>query len=109
MLTEDEAKTKWCPFARMLLVDEINGTRHATTPAISGFNRTGVQGCGSNSDQAESRCVGSACMAWRWSVRPGLYDKDNPENGPLERGVTYAPHEWFRKEGSGYCGLAGRP
>ena len=40
MLTEDEAKTQWCPFANTRLVKA--------------------------SDPASDRCIGSACMAFRW-------------------------------------------
>ena len=41
MMTEAEAKTKWCPFVR------IAGVRH---PA--------------------AQCIASACMAWRWTMTP---------------------------------------
>lgn len=42
-MTEDEAKTKWCPFAHL----EGAGNRHSdNSPAVL--------------------CIGSDCMAWRW-------------------------------------------
>ena len=46
--TEEEAKTKWCPFARL------------TDGAVRGgtYNRTGPA--------ADLNCIASACMAWRW-------------------------------------------
>ena len=59
-MTEEEAKTKWCPFAR-------NG---------------GEAGC--NRLQS-TECLGSACMAWRWS------------------------EEFADADTEGYCGLAGKP
>lgn len=43
-MTEAEAKTKWCPFARL---SEMGGT----------YNRCGPS--------ANLECIGSACMAWR--------------------------------------------
>ena len=56
--TEEEAKTKWCPFGRGM----IRATSREET--ATGFNR------GHN---AEARmeipltyCIGSKCMAWQW-------------------------------------------
>lgn len=50
-MTEEEAKTKWCPFSRF----------YSTTGA---FNRSG-----DGIDRA-SKCIGSGCMAWRWIKDP---------------------------------------
>jgi len=66
-MTEDEAKTKWCPFARLAELD--------------GANRGSVSG----HDMPLAKCIGTACMAWRWRIIPSKQD----------------PHE------AGYCGLAG--
>lgn len=52
-MTEDEAKTKWCPFARVL-----SSLQH-------GIGNRDVRG-GSYSPGA--LCIASACMAWRWDV-----------------------------------------
>jgi hypothetical protein len=46
MLTEQEAKTRWCPMARV---------------ALAGGDRTNRNGT--------RCCIGSACMAWRWVDR----------------------------------------
>ena len=52
-MTEDEAKTKWCPEARLAApVDSI-------ATGTSG-NRYGQE------FKDWSMCIGSACMAWRW-------------------------------------------
>jgi hypothetical protein len=69
-MTEEEAKTKWCPFARLTF----------STEGFAAGNR--FDDCA----WAEKRalCIGSDCMAWRWSV------KDYPGEG-------------------GFCGLAGTP
>jgi hypothetical protein len=54
-MTEEEAKQKWCPFAKpgQTLPDlcgEIRGNREMTGAADPG-----------------ALCLGSDCMAWRWS------------------------------------------
>lgn len=54
-MTEDEAKTKWCPFVRVHGGDlSFNRYAAADNPA---FNCT---------------CLGSACMAWRWRWIPEM-------------------------------------
>ena len=46
-MTEDEAKTRWCPFARL-------------NDGAGNYNRCGPA--------ANLECIGSACMTWRWSA-----------------------------------------
>lgn len=77
-LTEDDAKTRWCPAARVAPVGEQNLWNRSKLD-------TGLPG-GTDADRhlRMSRCIGSACMAWRWKRAD-------------------APPE------TGYCGLAGRP
>jgi len=70
MYTEDEAREKWCPHARML---ESYGERASYNRAVSPSG---------GDEEASTKCIGSACMAWRW--KPG----DNRR---------------------GYCGLSGSP
>lgn len=54
-MTEDEAKTKWCPFVR-----------HA-----NGSNGAGVNRINWDRTYDYANCIGSACMAWRWdSIKP---------------------------------------
>lgn len=50
-MTEDEAKTKWCPFVRLVISD----IGEAKTD-----NRDFDYGDGTPS------CIASECMAWRW-------------------------------------------
>lgn len=64
-MTETEAKSKWCPFGR---IAHVNGA-------------TANSRAHHDPDLAQD-CIGSGCMAWRWS----------------EHGDEH-----------GYCGLAGVP
>ncbi len=84
-MTEEEAKTKWCPQMAMhaLACDETcrrKGEEYA--PGI-----------------IAARCIGSACMAWRFGqwIETETF---NPQK--IERVYT-------SDSGHGYCGLAGRP
>lgn len=58
-MTEEEAKTKWCPMARTRLSDGIGGNRMDEATA-SGDPIGSVPLYG-------TFCIGSACMAWRIS------------------------------------------
>jgi hypothetical protein len=62
MITEAEAKTKWCPFARYAFTD------------VGGVNRW-KQSAPENEPHALNpvpcRCIGSECMMWRWDT--GVY------------------------------------
>ena len=90
MMTEDEAKQKWCPFARVSAVQE-----NSVTPS---FNRAATKEADTMTPAA-SKCIGSACMAWRWSLTqpPGTgfdaYGRPNPRQPDIR----------------GFCGLAGTP
>lgn len=59
-MTEDEAKTKWCPFARVVVWHE---PKDELTPPFNRF-QAGLD----KTDLA--RCVGSDCMAWCYFNRP---------------------------------------
>ena len=85
ILTEDDAKKKWCPFARSPKWEDANG------PAI---NRKG-----SGEMDSGSRCIASACMAWRW------FDEESDDHP----GMTHARITGDLTLRRGYCGLAGKP
>lgn len=85
MLTEAEAKTKWCPMARIISGSVDQGvsdydTRQPTLNVIvdpENGNRNYI-----------GRCAGSVCMMWRWNWKRN------------EDGV------FFEDRTVGYCGLA---
>ncbi|MFZ0271040.1 MAG: hypothetical protein WAL34_04235 [Acidobacteriaceae bacterium] len=86
-MTEDEAKTKRCPVGAGLMarIAEI------------GFIPMNVYG---------SACIGSACMAWRWSRTPII--KGTPQEVWNQDEGHHVVHD-LEREGDGYCGLAGKP
>lgn len=80
-MTEDEAKTKWCPMVR-----------------ISGAGNDGAisnRGCSDEAVHADvaQMCMASDCMAWRWKKVPPEY-----------AGV----HDQLEIPDEGHCGLAGK-
>ena len=83
-VTEDEAKTKWCPFARVVAGNRGNGG--VLTDILPASNRTRAVNEGATYITDAAMCIGSACMAWRKS---GLEQRDG---------------EFVD---TGYCGLAG--
>ena len=99
-MTEEEAKTKWCPMVRVnSYPNPMNPTRTLAT-----FNRDIDTVVETNSPGWTCNCIASACMAWRWNGpavhSPGCasvvtqMDKD-----PLPCDCNSVRH--------GYCGLAG--
>lgn len=87
-MTEEQAKTKWCPFARTVEQWPEGPTYPRNRVADGEKLDTSAQklvGC---------QCIGSACMAWRWD----------------SVGMQYA-HAGYggREPGNGHCGLAGAP
>lgn len=95
-MTEDQAKTKWCPFARVFLAgDYWQSTNGADLMAMTADNMRPL-----------TRCIASACIAWRWGV-------EHPGGGWIECAPNKAIAESRAKEPSyvvgGYCGLAGKP
>ena len=78
-MTEDEAKTKWCPFARVTIRDDIADSWNRFEDGIE----AAVDG---------SHCIASNCMAWRWGKKPSA------------DGVLFVEDREH-----GYCGLASRP
>ena len=76
-MTEAKARKKWCPLSRVNRGD-VSVNRRADGKVILGAG-----------------CIGSGCMAWRWTVEPARYRAK--ATGAI-RVVT----------GQGYCGLTNR-
>lgn len=85
-MTEEEAKTKWCPMFSMAY--ETAGYNMGDGPET--LTRRPVR----------ANCIGSACMMFRWD------EVRNPNWHP-HMATTEEP--FIRSETEGYCGLAGKP
>lgn len=95
-MTEEQAKAKWCPFAR---VGSLGGMR-------SGWNRPESESFGHRERiGGENHCIASACMAWRWRT------ERNPAYRPIAAWPepTNTPPSHITSETHGGCGLAGSP
>lgn len=55
-MTEDEAKTKWCPFVRRAF--RFSAIDDLAVPVNRGAEGK-IGGC---------QCIASACIAWRWEI-----------------------------------------
>ena len=91
-MTEDEAKTKWCPHVRM---------RHPQDEGHA-FNRD------YGDSYAIGNCIGSACMAWRWSMEPNPAYVEQGDVWPDTRQPQQRQPMLPGRE-RGFCGLAGKP
>ncbi|MGI9293448.1 MAG: hypothetical protein ACR2PS_05645 [Pseudomonadales bacterium] len=84
-MTEEEAKTKWCPFVQVSLGGKESRLANNRGQILK------------NKDRTNLKCIGSECMAWRAT--------DN-EFIPMEHRTLADP---FSSKPAGYCGLAGKP
>ncbi len=99
MHTEEEAKTKWCPFARIAAIATLNGTAAPTNiPTYNRLLRAFEDNSAKDIRDTSCNCIASECMAWRWTdwqkeiIAAGGYDQtEKPTEQPM-----------------GYCGLAGK-
>lgn len=97
-LTEEEARKKWCPMARVCATTKDTPESRAHV----GYNRVYVSSYGTAELDDPSalspeiaKCIGSACMMWRFETTEELVE-----------GQTSS--EWKRvPTNRGYCGLAG--
>lgn len=99
-MTEDEAKTKWCPFAKSRVVTYWKDS-------VTRVN-------GLWDEDGNIRCLGSACMAWRrsyWSAQDrALMIKDRMNlSGATHTEATSWVNRLEEEAAEGFCGLAGAP
>jgi len=76
-MTEEQAKTKWCPMVRVFMSTE-EGAAAASVNSTQKLEHT--------------RCIASGCMMWRWTKVPEQ---------------VRVRDEIHMSNGEGYCGLAG--
>ena len=80
-MTEDVAKTKWCPMIREEL--SCKGSINRWDGEAYEYGE-------------EFSCIASSCMMWRWTITPEVQRANNSQN-PCGSIVA-----------DGYCGLAGK-
>ena len=85
MMTEEQAREKWCPFVRVGF--GMNAPDQSCIAATGNRMTTMDDEC---------NCIASDCMAWRWAHLGGDH---NAIGEPLPENVP----------GEGYCGLSGTP
>ena len=103
-MTEDEAKTKWCPFAR-----DRDGAENRVPYGESDAEPPPEEYI--RNEAMAFPCIASACMAWRWADVPNPeYDlKRHLFQGGLYPPITPSPPMTIKSDTDGHCGLAGRP
>lgn len=74
-MTEDEAKTKWCPMIQVTAVQHFNDVEY-------GDNR--------GDGDSNHNCIASDCMMWVWGKTEALKHHDRSEPEVIKHG---------------YCGL----
>lgn len=82
-MTEDEAKTKWCPLVRASM----------TNPQDPNHGHV------LNYGRATTACIGSDCMAWRWQ-------HVQTNKTPPGQAIFPQTEPVYRRTEDGYCGLA---
>lgn len=111
-LTEEEAKTKWCPFTRIVM----KGYRDSDA-LLATANRDSID-AGSGLGPT-CNCIASDCMAWR-PLMEAPEDKihaikrrrEEAGTGLIESKQYVEAHPEYTQSvpsGRGFCGLAGRP
>lgn len=111
MLTEAEAKQKWCPWALTPFT--------STSGAVGSHNRLFTEkAIMPPMIPTPCLCIASGCMAWRWQQYQDRETVNCPEKPAGEGWEKIEPTSvnqetmmWRRYKGErkGYCGNAGAP
>ena len=99
-MTEDEARQKWCPFARVAMISSSD----IECPPCNRLAIDGVSGLEKN--PAGARCIASDCMAWRQTAT--LWLKDGALKPTRVHSDMPIPHLADQIGSEGHCGLAGK-
>jgi hypothetical protein len=95
ILTEEEAKKRWCPFSRV-------ATTNANSPSWNRLSgRQKENGPLTMQTPEATLCIGSQCMAWRWSVTPTGWSY---RTGGGRARVT----DFVKSDSHGCCGAFGK-
>jgi len=73
-VTEDQAKTKWCPKSMMVLVTN-DENRHVIS--ATSFNRMAKEGGIESYYPKGTNCITSDCMWWLWDTAPSNAATEN--------------------------------
>jgi hypothetical protein len=107
-MTEDEARVKWCPYA-MTVGGEMTRTGAAIPAQGGAFNRIAHKDTNGFTVPVATKCIASACMAWRWRKIPNPAWKDDSMLGGYPRENPYSREPTgIDSTTDGYCGLAGQ-
>jgi hypothetical protein len=92
-MTEEEARKKWCPQARL-------GTEASCNRAPTRVDAA---------DPIMARCIASECMAWRFTNKQPEHDLERHLIPHLANEHSERLHQKFHRDNplKGYCGLAG--
>ncbi len=74
ILTEAEAAVRWCPFSRVAFVGQV-ATNRLSTHHMQLAQQAADRGDGRDlryydQQRADTCCIASKCMAWRWAEEP---------------------------------------
>ena len=101
-MTEDEAKTKWCP-------ESIFAVDSPTGQSGNRWDNGDGSSTGSYANNA-CNCLGSACMAWRRIKDISNLAEIEKARQLMAVGSGYYKIEpEFKNTEHGYCGKAGKP
>ena len=64
-MTEEEAKKKWCPEARLIMA---SSNTEAPINAAAGYNQSSLHE--GNAMLKSAACLGANCMMWQWATEP---------------------------------------